>query len=113
MRHESYTPVTFSGEEIAEIRVMLSTWEKPPVCSRCESELTVACRCDRPPEPHAGEWLRQIRQNVALTRCSGHRCRISQASSEGVWHETHNNTHNTGLHPDTRIMIMPHRADSA
>lgn len=35
------TPVTFSREEIAEIRVMLSTWEKPPICPKCEIELTV------------------------------------------------------------------------
>jgi len=35
------TPVTFSREEIAEIRVMLSTWDKPPTCPRCEDELLV------------------------------------------------------------------------
>jgi hypothetical protein len=35
------TPVTFSREEIAEIRVMLSTWEKPPICPKCENELMV------------------------------------------------------------------------
>jgi len=35
------TPVTFSHEEIAEIRVMLTTWDKPPTCPRCENELTV------------------------------------------------------------------------
>jgi len=35
------TPVTFSREEIAAIRVMLATWEKLPVCPRCEKGLTV------------------------------------------------------------------------
>ena len=35
------TPVTFSREEIAEIRVMLTTWEKPPICPRCENELLI------------------------------------------------------------------------
>jgi transposase-like protein len=35
------TPVTFSREEIAEIRVMLATWDKPLVCPRCENELRV------------------------------------------------------------------------
>jgi hypothetical protein len=35
------TPVTFSREEIAEIRVMLTTWNNPPSCPRCENELTV------------------------------------------------------------------------
>ena len=41
MSDDSRTPVTFSREEIAEIRVMLATWEKPPVCPRCEKALTV------------------------------------------------------------------------
>ena len=41
MSRDSRTPVTFSREEIAEIRVMLSTWEKPPICPKCENELTV------------------------------------------------------------------------
>jgi len=35
------TPVTFSREEIAEIRVMLATWDKPPTCPRCEGDLRV------------------------------------------------------------------------
>ena len=35
------TPVTFSREEIAEIRVMLAMWDKPPTCPRCENELTI------------------------------------------------------------------------
>ena len=35
------TPVTFSHEEIAEIRVMLATWDKPPACPSCENELKV------------------------------------------------------------------------
>ena len=35
------TPVTFSREEIAKIRVMLTTWDKPPTCPRCENELIV------------------------------------------------------------------------
>ena len=35
------TPVTFSREEIAEIRVMLATWDKPPTCPRCENGLRV------------------------------------------------------------------------
>ncbi len=30
----------------------------------------------RPPEPHSGQELGQIRHIVAFTRCSGHRCRI-------------------------------------
>ena len=33
------TPATFSRDEIAEIRVMLTTWDKPPTCPRCENEL--------------------------------------------------------------------------
>jgi len=41
MSDHSDTPVTFSREEIAEIRVMLSTWDKPPTCPRCENELRV------------------------------------------------------------------------
>ena len=35
------TPVTFSREEIAEIRVMLATWDKPPICPKCKNELRV------------------------------------------------------------------------
>ena len=41
MRTESQTPVTFSREEIAEIRVMLTMWDNPPVCPRCEGDLSV------------------------------------------------------------------------
>jgi transposase-like protein len=41
MPDRSNTPVTFSREEIAEIRVMLTSWDKPPVCPRCEGELSV------------------------------------------------------------------------
>ncbi len=33
------TPATFSRDEIAKIRVMLTTWDKPPTCPRCENEL--------------------------------------------------------------------------
>jgi transposase-like protein len=43
------TPVTFSREEIAEIRVMLATWDKPLTCPKCKNELTV--------EEPAGEQL--------------------------------------------------------
>ncbi|UCD25169.1 MAG: hypothetical protein JSW51_04385 [Gemmatimonadota bacterium] len=39
MSGESHTPVTFSREEVGEIRVMLNNWDKPPVCPRCESQL--------------------------------------------------------------------------
>jgi transcription elongation factor Elf1 len=42
------TPVTFSREEIAEICVMLTTWDKPPTCPRCENELTVQEPGDEP-----------------------------------------------------------------
>ena len=35
------TPVTFSREEIAEIRKMIEIWDKPPSCPRCEDELLV------------------------------------------------------------------------
>ncbi len=41
MSDHSDTPVTFSREEIAEIRVMLATWNKPPTCPRCEGDLSV------------------------------------------------------------------------
>ncbi len=41
MSRDHRTPVTFSREEIAEIRVMLSTWDKPPTCPRCEGNLSV------------------------------------------------------------------------
>jgi transcription elongation factor Elf1 len=41
MSPASITPVTFSREEIAKIREMLRTWEKPPVCPRCGGELVV------------------------------------------------------------------------
>jgi transcription elongation factor Elf1 len=41
MSDHSDTPVTFSREEIAEIRVMLTTWDKPPTCPRCEGNLSV------------------------------------------------------------------------
>ncbi len=41
MPGHSHTPVTFSREEIAEIRVMLTTWDKPPICPRCEGNLAV------------------------------------------------------------------------
>jgi len=41
MPRHSHTPVTFSREEIAEIRLMLTTWDKPPSCPKCEIELTV------------------------------------------------------------------------
>jgi len=41
MPDRSDTPVTFSREEIAEIRVMLTTWGKPPICPRCQGELSV------------------------------------------------------------------------
>ena len=41
MSDHSDTPVTFSREEIAEIRVMLTTWNKPPICPRCEGDLSV------------------------------------------------------------------------
>lgn len=32
----------------------------------------------RPPEPHSGQEPGQIRQNLALTPCSGNRCRIEE-----------------------------------
>ncbi len=41
MPSESHTPVTFSREEIAEIRVMLTIWDKPPICPKCEGDLSV------------------------------------------------------------------------
>ncbi|UCG88218.1 MAG: hypothetical protein JSW71_06645 [Gemmatimonadota bacterium] len=41
MPEDSRTPVTFSRKEIAEIHKMLTTWDKPPVCPRCESSLRV------------------------------------------------------------------------
>ena len=41
MPEDSQTPVTFSREEIAEIRVMLTTWDGPPVCPKCQGDLRV------------------------------------------------------------------------
>ena len=41
MRIESNTPVTFSREERVDIREMLTTWDKPSVCPRCEGSLRV------------------------------------------------------------------------
>jgi ribosomal protein S27AE len=41
MPDRSDTPVTFSREEIAEIREMLITRDNPPICPRCQGELTV------------------------------------------------------------------------
>ncbi|UCG89514.1 MAG: hypothetical protein JSW71_23935 [Gemmatimonadota bacterium] len=41
MSEDFQTPVTFSREEIAEIRVMLSTWSTPTICPRCKGDLTV------------------------------------------------------------------------
>ena len=41
MHSNPHTPVTFSREEIAEIRIMLTTWDKPPTCPRCECTLSV------------------------------------------------------------------------
>jgi hypothetical protein len=41
MREESITPVTFSREEIAEIRVMLKTADKPASCPRCTEKLKI------------------------------------------------------------------------
>ncbi len=47
------TPVTFSREEIAEIRVMLSTWDKPPICPKCKNEFRVE-------EPDADQLKGQV-----------------------------------------------------
>ena len=41
MREESSTPVTFSRDEIAEIREMLHTSDSAPTCPRCKETLTV------------------------------------------------------------------------
>jgi transposase-like protein len=41
MSGDHRTPVTFSREEIEEIRMMLTTWDKPPTCPRCKNELRV------------------------------------------------------------------------
>ena len=41
MSSDYSTPVMFSREEVAEIRVMLAEWDKPPTCPRCESTLRV------------------------------------------------------------------------
>jgi hypothetical protein len=41
MSSNSHTPVTFSREEIAEIRVMFAEQDKPPTCPRCECTLSV------------------------------------------------------------------------
>jgi tRNA(Ile2) C34 agmatinyltransferase TiaS len=35
------TPLTFSREEIREIRKMLRDWQENPVCPRCGRHLTV------------------------------------------------------------------------
>jgi transcription elongation factor Elf1 len=47
------TPVTFSRDEIAEIRVMLATWDKALTCPRCKNELRVE-------EPDADQLKGQI-----------------------------------------------------
>jgi hypothetical protein len=39
--HDSITPVTFSREELREIRRMLLEWQENPVCPRCGRHLTV------------------------------------------------------------------------
>jgi hypothetical protein len=41
MHEHSHTPVTFSREEIAQIRLMLTTPDKLPTCPRCEGNLSV------------------------------------------------------------------------
>jgi hypothetical protein len=41
MAEDSRTPVTFSRQAIAEIREMLATWDKPPICPKCKGELIV------------------------------------------------------------------------
>ncbi len=50
----------------------------------------------RPPEPHSGQEPGQIRQIVALTRCSGHRCRILEPPSG---HEVVRNSQQNSQHP--------------
>jgi len=47
MREESSTPVTFSREEMAEIREMLNTLDATPICPRCREGLVVEELVDR------------------------------------------------------------------
>ena len=47
MREESSTPVTFSREEMAEIREMLNTLDATPMCPRCRDPLMVEELVDR------------------------------------------------------------------
>lgn len=42
MPDDAKPPATFSHEEIKVIRHMLSTWDKPAVCPKCDSELSVS-----------------------------------------------------------------------
>ncbi len=42
MPDEARPPATFSHEEIKVIRHMLSTWDKPAVCPRCDRGLEVS-----------------------------------------------------------------------
>ena len=50
-----------------------------------------------PPEPHSGRKLGQIRQNVAFTRCFGHRCRIWERFNRP--HVARNSQQNSQLGP--------------
>ncbi len=59
--------------------------EAPPHKSQQDFNLEQSGRPDsnrRPPEPHSEQELGQIRQHVAFTRCSGHRCRIWKPHGE-------------------------------
>jgi len=47
MREESSTPVTFSREEMAEIREMLNTLDSTPICPRCREALMIEELVDR------------------------------------------------------------------
>src|SRR2546425_5337384 len=46
-----------------------------PVETATEGSTLVRDLNARPPEPHASRWRVELRHQVALTRCSGHRCR--------------------------------------
>jgi len=43
----------------------------------------------RPPGPEAGPRVPELRHNIAITRCSGHRCRDTGVRNNRESHETH------------------------